>query len=62
MLGSEIRTDWNEGMRDSIFEYGDDGRSDGRNMGNDSGDRLLCHCSLRGTSIKSGSSKLSDGF
>ena len=49
-------------MRDSRFKYGDDGRSDGRNMGNDSGDRLLCRCSLRGTLMKNGSSKLSDGF
>ena len=49
-------------MRDSICKYGDDGRSDGKNTGNNSGDRLLCRCSLRGTSIKSGSSELSDGF
>ena len=61
-LGSEIRTNWNDGMRDSICEHGDDGRSVGKNTGDDSGDKLLCRCSLRGTSIKSGSSESSDGF
>ena len=30
LLGSEICTDWNDGMRDSICENGDDGRSVGR--------------------------------
>ena len=43
-------------------EYGDDGRSVGKNTGDDSGDRLLCRCSLRGTSVKSGLSESSDGF
>ena len=40
----------------------DDGRSVGKNTGDDSGDKLLCRCSLSGTSIKSESSARSEGF